>query len=83
MPGRPRECSNPAQKVKQLFRRDVFYTPVLGYRRVPGVTGQRADDKETDVGQTIAPLFYQLKKKFTHFNENIYISYFFLNKKKR
>lgn len=59
MPGRPRECSNPAQKVKQLFRRDVFYTPVLGYRRVPGVTGQRADDKEADVGQTIAPLFYQ------------------------
>lgn len=57
--GRPRECSNPAQKVKQLFRRDVFYTPVLGYRRVPGVTGQRADDKEADVGQTIAPLFYQ------------------------
>lgn len=62
MPGRPRECSNPAQKVKQLFRRDVFYTPVLGYRRVPGVTGHRADDKETDVGQTIAPLFYQKKK---------------------
>lgn len=78
MPGRPRECSNPAQKVKQLFRRDVFYTPVLGYRRVPGVTGQRADDKETDVGQTLL----SIKKKFTHFNENIYISYFFLNKKK-
>lgn len=57
--------------------------PCFTHRRVPGVTGQWADDKETDVGQTIAPLFYQQKKKFTHFNENIYISYSFLNKKKK
>lgn len=36
--------------------------PCFTHRRVPGVTGQWADDKETDVGQTIAPLFYQQKK---------------------
>lgn len=33
----------------------------------------RADDRST---------LLSIKKKFTHFNENIYISYFFLNKKK-
>lgn len=34
----------------------------------------RADDRST---------LLSIKKKFTHFNENIYISYFFLYKKKR
>lgn len=59
------EC-NPAQKVKQLFR-TLFFTPfILGNGRVPGVAGQRADDKELDRCQTREHYSFSLNQLILH-----------------